>query len=133
MPGFIRSSYKTNIIFFTSIFKYKLHFNVPITGFKKINYNNCESIYSNNNQKNLINNTINNHINNKQYKIITNTNNNFNLFEINILNINNSKNIIWIPTYDLQFCNLFIRDIYIQKYYIDSNTKKHIDIFLKYK
>ena len=134
MSRFIRSYSKTNIIFFTSIFKYKLNFNVPVTGFKKINNNNCESIYSNINHEKFINNNINNFLINNQYNINNIINTNYtNLFEINISNINYSKNIIWIPSYDLQFCNSFLRDIYIQKYYIDTLTKKHINLYLQNK
>ena len=134
MSGFITSHSKTNIIFFTSIFKYKLNFNVPVTGFKKINNNNCESIYSNINHEKFINNNINNFLINNKYNINNIINKYYNnLFEINISNINYSKNIIWIPSYDLQFCNSFFRDIYVQKYYIDTLTKKHINLYLQNK
>ena len=43
MSNFTKTLSKKQIIFFTSFIKHKYNFNIPVTGFNKINNNNCST------------------------------------------------------------------------------------------
>ena len=47
MPNFVKQFSKINIVFFSGILKNKYNFKMPVTGFKKIGFNQCSNFLFN--------------------------------------------------------------------------------------